>query len=81
LYFEYAYTRGVRTASTKYIERADPYPSELTDSNTDQPVNRPVERENLARDLAKFFRRIGAPPIAGWRRTTKQELHEYPAVQ
>jgi arylsulfatase A-like enzyme len=85
VYFEYEYIRGVRTKRWKYVERTAEWPSELFDL-----VNDPSEHRNLisysqygstVEDLKKrlhsFFDRAGAPPLAEWRTTTKQQLAEY----
>src|SRR5581483_1373460 len=85
LYFEYSYMRGVRTETLKYIERTKDWPSELYDLEAD-----PGESENVIRDagytkalaalraeMGKFFQDRGAPPLADWRNTTKQNLPIY----
>lgn len=81
LYFEYCYTRAVRTASRKYVERTKEFPSELYDLRAD-----PGEAHNiysseavqeLAADLRGFFDKAGAPPIENWRQTTRQNLFSY----
>jgi arylsulfatase A-like enzyme len=86
VYFEYAYTRGVRTRLWKYVERVEAWPSELfnemlangeTIDCSHQPQYRRW-REELASDLKAFFERSGAPPLSDWRRTTQQRLPEYP---
>ena len=85
LYFEYAYTRGIRTANLKYIERAEPYPSELYDLETDPSEARnligdPSYREQrvaLAKDMHAFFAKQGAPALTDWKSTTKQKLFDY----
>jgi arylsulfatase A-like enzyme len=88
VFFEYEYVRGIRTRNLKYVERTSEWPSELYDLEAD-----PGEKKNLIDDpayaqavaglrgeLAGFFRRTGAPPISEWRKTTKQRLTEYRAV-
>jgi arylsulfatase A-like enzyme len=85
LFFEYAYVRGIRTENLKYIERAAPYGSELYDLEADpgETVNRiddPAyrkQRDALARELAAYFAKQGAPPLAEWKSTTRQKLFEY----
>ena len=84
LYFEYAYVRGVRTRNLKYVERAEGWPSELYDLEADPGEARNVhdapeyraQREALRRELTGWFARSGAPPIAEWRATTRQQLPE-----
>ena len=82
LYFEYAYVRSVRSESLKYIERTDGWPSEMYDLETDpgevhnviaDPAYR-TRRDELHRELARYFEQSGAPPIADWRKTTAQKL-------
>ena len=88
LFFEYEYVRGIRTRNLKYVERTSEWPSELYDLEAD-----PGERKNLIGDpayaqvlaglrseLGSFFRRTGAPPISGWRKTTRQRLTEYHSI-
>jgi arylsulfatase A-like enzyme len=85
LFFEYSYMRGVRTESLKYIERTKDWPSELYDLEND-----PGETENVIKDagytkslmtlraeMAKFFQDRGAPPLADWHNTTRQNLPAY----
>ena len=82
LYFEYCYVRAVRTHALKYIERADDWPSEMFDMEAD-----PLESVNLIGDrhhtkqlaelrgrLRRFFEKTGAPPLAQWRKTTRQAI-------
>ncbi len=84
LYFEYCYARAVRTATMKYVERVDNWPSELFDLEAD-----PGETTNLIGDrhyaqrltqlrgrLSEFFQGIGAPPASEWRTTTRQKIPE-----
>jgi len=85
LYFEYAYVRALRTENLKYIERTAEWRSELYDLEADPGETRnviadPAYRRTLERlrgELAEVFRRIGAPPLAEWRRTTTQNLNVY----
>jgi choline-sulfatase len=80
LYFEYAYVRAVRTANLKYVERADGHPSELFDLAADPLETRNVAAEpayagrleELRADLAGHYSKAGAPPLAEWRKTTRQ---------
>jgi arylsulfatase A-like enzyme len=85
LYFEYCYTRAIRTGKLKYVERTREFPSELYDLEAD-----PGEKENvisdrayakplatLRSDLERFFEKAGAPPLEEWRSTTKQRLFTY----
>jgi arylsulfatase A-like enzyme len=85
LYFEYAYVRAIRTENLKYVERAEPYPSEFYDLEADpgeatnvldDPAYR-KQREALARQMREFFTSQGAPPIAEWKSTTRQKLEVY----
>jgi len=82
LFFEYAHLRGVRTETLKYLERAEGWPAELYDLETD-----PRETHNLLEDPAYqtrgralqqemrgFFQKAGAPPLEEWRGTTQQRL-------
>ncbi|MGH9719935.1 MAG: sulfatase family protein [Bryobacteraceae bacterium] len=85
LYFEYAYVRGLRTATLKYIERTSQWPSELYDLEADPGETRnvigdPGYRKTLASlrtELSGVFRKAGAPPLEKWRETTRQRLFEY----
>ncbi len=85
LYFEYAYVRGLRTRTLKYIERTEEWPSELYDIEADPGETRNVIADpayarvlqDLRTDLARFFRERGAPPLADWRQTTTQKLNVY----
>jgi len=80
VYFEYGYTRAVRTENLKYVERSDGWPNELFDLEDDpgETINRvgkPEYRERrlaLQQRLHAFFDQAGAPPIDDWRSTTKQ---------
>ena len=85
LFFEYSYMRGMRTENLKYVERTQEWPSELYDLESD-----PGESENVIKDagyakalatmraeLARFFQDRGAPALADWRTTCKQNLPEY----
>ena len=82
LYFEYGYTRAVRTENLKYIERADGWPNELFDLEDDpgETINRVGKPEYRERRLAMqkrlhwFFDAAGAPKIDDWRSTTKQVI-------
>jgi hypothetical protein len=82
LYFEYAYTRGIRTETLKYMERTKEWPSELYDLEADPGEGRNLIDEAvytsrlsaLRLDLRSFFDRHGAPPIEDWHSTTKQQL-------
>jgi choline-sulfatase len=82
LYFEYAYVRCLRTQNLKYIERAEGWPNELFDLETDPGETRNVidsgeykaQRDALHEDLTKYFAGQGAPPIEEWRSTTRQHL-------
>lgn len=82
LYFEYAHVRGIRTRNLKYIERAEGYPSELFDLEADPGETQSRwderayagQRKALHEELTRYFEGLGAPPIEGWRATTKQRL-------
>jgi choline-sulfatase len=82
LYFEFAYVRSIRTENLKLVERADGWPDELFDleDDPDEQINRigfgdyPKQAAELRGRLHRYFDRIGAPPIAEWRTTTKQRL-------
>ncbi len=82
LFFEYGYTRAVRTENLKYVERADGWPNELFDLEEDpgERVNRVGKPEYRDRRVAlqgrlrEFFRRAGAPPLSQWRATTSQTI-------
>jgi arylsulfatase A-like enzyme len=83
LYFEYGYTRAVRSENLKYIERTKEWPSELFDLEADPGEKRNVieepdyaERlETFRADLRGFFKNHGAPPLEDWQSTTKQKLY------
>jgi len=85
LYFEYSYVRSVRSENLKYIERTKEWPSELYDLESDpgetkNVIDDPKQAKQLSalrRDLAAWFSKAGAPPLEGWRNTTKQVLTEY----
>lgn len=85
LYFEYAYVRAVRTENLKYVERTKEWPSELYDLEADPGETRNLlddpgyreQQRTLHSELSRWFERAGAPPIEGWRATTKQELTVY----
>lgn len=85
LYFEYGYTRAVRTENLKYIERTEGWPSELFDLERDpgETANRledpgyAKQAQSLREDLAGWFARSGAPPLKDWHSTTTQNLTRY----
>jgi arylsulfatase A-like enzyme len=85
LYFEYSFVRAVRTENLKYIERTKEWPSELFDLEADPGETRNLiddaayakQRDTLRSDLARWFERAGAPPLAEWRSRVRQELTEY----
>jgi arylsulfatase A-like enzyme len=85
LYFEYAYVRGVRTETLKYVERTAEWPSELYDLEADPGEGRNLiaepgyrgRMEALRKDLHGFFASLGAPELERWRTTTRQRLFEY----
>jgi arylsulfatase A-like enzyme len=82
LYFEYCYTRAVRTAGLKYVERAESWPSELFDLDKDpgEEVNVagwPGYRERLLELRGKLrdtFQTSGAPPIEKWHDSVRNVL-------
>ncbi len=77
-----AYTRAVRAQSLKYIEGSDHRPNERFDledgpGETIHRVGNPGHREQrlaLRGRMQAFFHRAGAPPLAEWRSTTRQEI-------
>lgn len=81
LYFEYCYTRAVRTAGRKLVKRTANFPSELYDLQSDPGETRNLQPGTSARDLDAdldaFFSKLGAPPIEDWKRTTRQNLFSY----
>jgi arylsulfatase A-like enzyme len=85
LYFEYANVRAIRTRNLKLILRTREFASEFYDLETDPGETRNLyeervyarQRESLARDVERFFRRAGAPALEDWRQTTQQELTVY----
>jgi choline-sulfatase len=82
LYFEYAYVRGIRTRNLKYIERAEGWPTEIFDMETDPGETLDVstkaayrrQRDGFHSELTRYFADRGAPPIEEWRNTTRQKL-------
>ena len=82
LFFEYGYTRAVRTENLKYVERADGWPNELFDLEEDpaERVNRVGKpeyadrRQALQARLRGFFAQAGAPVLRDWRTTTQQVI-------
>jgi arylsulfatase A-like enzyme len=82
LYFEYCYTRAVRTAHLKYIERAEEWPSELFDLEADPAeatnvIGSRSDRQRLAdlrSRLRRFFETSGAPPIERWHDSVRNVL-------
>lgn len=82
LYFEYAYVRGIRSETLKYIERAEGWPSEMFDLEADPGETRnvlsapdyQVRAAAMHRELTQYFEKAGAPPLDAWRKTTAQKL-------
>ena len=82
LFFEYGYTRAIRTENLKYVERSDGWPDELFDLEEDpgeriNRVGKPEYRERrlaLRNRLDEFFRNAGAPRLDEWRSTTSQVI-------
>jgi arylsulfatase A-like enzyme len=89
LYFEYSYVRGIRTENLKLIERTGEWRSELYDLEADPGESRNLiddaahskQREALSADMHAFFARAGAPPLEGWRGTTRQNLSTYESIR
>lgn len=85
LFFEYSYTRGVRTATRKLIVRTPEFPSEFYDLEKDpgETTNRIAdpayskEIADLRGAIDGWFKKAGAPPLNEWRGTTKQNLQVY----
>jgi choline-sulfatase len=85
LYFEYGYTRAIRTENLKYVERAEGWPSEMFDLEADPGETRNViddrkyraQQQALRTDLERFFDKAGAPPLKQWHSTTQQSLTRY----
>ncbi|MCP5109330.1 MAG: sulfatase-like hydrolase/transferase [bacterium] len=85
LFFEYSYTRAIRTENLKYVQRTREWPSELYDLEADPGetrnlIDNPAYTEQLARlraELTGYFESAGSPPIEQWRSTTEQELTVY----
>jgi arylsulfatase A-like enzyme len=86
VYGEYQYTRMVRTERWKYVHRAEGFPSELFDLETDPGERRNlVERPEQARrvrelksDLDRWFAARGHASADSWK-STRQVLPEYKA--
>jgi arylsulfatase A-like enzyme len=82
LYFEYCYTRAIRTDNLKYVERAEEWPNELFDleANPSEETNligSPPYRERLTalrERLRRFFEASGAPPIERWHDSVRNVL-------
>ncbi len=84
LYFEYGPVRAVRTESLKLVRRASGEdelfdlakdPGETSNRWSDPSYAR--QRAVLDASLQDFFRRAGAPALADWRTTAKQNLTVY----
>jgi len=77
--------RALRTENLKYVERTQEWPSELYDLEADPGETRNViedrayqaQLKSLCTELGEWFRQAGAPPLADWRSTTRQELTVY----
>ncbi|MCP5117971.1 MAG: sulfatase-like hydrolase/transferase [bacterium] len=82
LYYEFAYVRSIRTRNYKLVERTEGWGDEFFDLEADpgEQINRigaPRYQEHVAalrRRLHQFFDEAGAPPLADWRSTTRQNL-------
>jgi arylsulfatase A-like enzyme len=87
VYFEYCGVRGLRTADVKSVVREKGQFSEFYDIRKDpgETLNlwdsaaHARAREGAERQIGEFFRRVGAPPIDDWRKTTTQNLNVYRA--
>ncbi|MCZ2146444.1 MAG: sulfatase-like hydrolase/transferase [Bryobacterales bacterium] len=85
LYFEYGYTRAIRTENLKYVARVGGWPSELFDLEADAGETQDVSGDPryqkqlraVSNDLKRFFEQAGAPPLDRWRTTTRQTLTQY----
>jgi len=85
LFFEYSYVRGVRSTTRKLVIRAEGFPSEFYDLEKDpgETVNRiddaayAKEIAALRREITDWFQKNGAPAIADWKSTAKQNLTVY----
>ncbi|HRE82317.1 MAG TPA: sulfatase-like hydrolase/transferase, partial [Opitutaceae bacterium] len=85
VYFEYAYMRGIRTASMKYIERTSDWLSELYDLDQDpqerhnlwNDPERSKQRAELKKKMELFFDGVGSPPLEEWATTTTQKHPPY----
>lgn len=85
LFFEYSYSRGMRTPTRKLILRAEGFTNEFYDLEKDpgETTNK-IDDPAFAREIAsmrgemeKWFAKAGAPKLDGWRGTTKQNLTPY----
>ncbi len=82
LFFEYCYTRAIRTETWKYVQRADNWWDELYDLGNDpgetvNVIGWPAHQKRLAElrsRLKGFFAAAGAPPIDQWHSTSRQIL-------
>ena len=71
--------------SVKYVERTREWPSDFYDLEADPGETRnaigdagqQAQIRELARELADFFKRSGAPPLEEWHSTTKQHMTVY----
>ena len=82
LYFEYCYTRAIRTENLKYIERAEEWPNELFDLEVNPAedtnvIGSPPNRERLTALRARlrgFFEASGAPRLERWHDSVRNVL-------
>jgi arylsulfatase A-like enzyme len=85
LFFEYSYSRGMRTPTRKLILRAEGFSNEFYDlekdpGETTNKIDDPAfsrEIASMRAEMEKWFTKAGAPKLDAWRGTTKQNLTPY----